>query len=435
LTVIPELTEADPAVAGEGSLDPLGLASLAEQLAEQLLPSVRARMQRIRFVTASAVGALASEGLHDIPPEDRVSTPSLCFEWLVLASFAKTNAKLKALDASGVPGSSKTWSVYKRGERLSARNYLKSPGVFGFTGVYLPLARDLRVLDDARRSGPQSFELIRAWELDDPDFRGGFVDGATGSSGQAFRKKLRVEIESSLRSGHCSLDEGKHLVSQIAGAFHPERMGQHERSLYRRWLTDDESNVRSEVARLIGKIAGDYEFEMVASLLSAQISGDLRRRLTAIRDYELVANTLTSAFRELARRSTVNRPTPMEVGHLANDEVLGRCFSVLPSALTRAEESLGDLEGGLAGIFQSRLVKFFSLGTVGDFAESLMAHHEDVQARKPPAGKRPWFEQADRGWVIRDLYKEVEDIEFEPQAFVHPYRLYAMKSFLKDVAP
>jgi len=332
-------------------------------------------------------------------------------------------------------GSSKTWSVYKRGERLSARNYLKSPGVFGFTGVYLPLARDLGVLDETRRSGPLAFDLVRAWEQDDPEFRAGFVDGATGSPGSSFRQKIHSEVAQSLRQGQCSLDDGKHLVSQIAKAFHPEEMGPHEKAVYLRWLTDGTADVRSEVARLIGNVQGEYEHEMVAELLSGSISGDLRRRLTAIRDYEAVSNSLTTAFRAVARVSTLNGLKPVEIRDLVGDQVLTACFKLLPNSLVKAEESLGDLDGGLAGIFQSRLMRFLALNSIGEFVESLMTHHDEIQARKPPAGKRPWFEMVGTGWVVRSMYTEPDDITFERDSFVHPYRLYAMRSFLRDVAP
>lgn len=46
------LTSYDPPGTSEGTLDPLGLYQIADQLAMQLVPAVRERMQRIRFLTA-----------------------------------------------------------------------------------------------------------------------------------------------------------------------------------------------------------------------------------------------------------------------------------------------------------------------------------------------------------------------------------------------
>lgn len=67
---LPQLSAFDPPVAGEGSLDPLGLAALADRLANAMVPDVRARMRHLRFVSATAVGALAWESLLDEPPRD-----------------------------------------------------------------------------------------------------------------------------------------------------------------------------------------------------------------------------------------------------------------------------------------------------------------------------------------------------------------------------
>ena len=51
----PHLSEHDPPVAGEGSIDPLGLAPASDRLADFVAPHVRNRMRHIRFVTATAV--------------------------------------------------------------------------------------------------------------------------------------------------------------------------------------------------------------------------------------------------------------------------------------------------------------------------------------------------------------------------------------------
>lgn len=87
---LPHLSAPDPEVAGEGSLDPLGLAAIADRLAEEIAPDVRARMHRIRFVAAIAVGAAACESLTDVLPADGVSTPALCFEWLLIEAADRT---------------------------------------------------------------------------------------------------------------------------------------------------------------------------------------------------------------------------------------------------------------------------------------------------------------------------------------------------------
>src|SRR5262245_26856485 len=86
---LPELSAYDPLVAGEGSLDPMGLAAISDRLADRLVPGLRSRMQRVRFVTATAVGAMACEVLADELPADGISTPAICFEWLVIEGFVR----------------------------------------------------------------------------------------------------------------------------------------------------------------------------------------------------------------------------------------------------------------------------------------------------------------------------------------------------------
>jgi hypothetical protein len=79
----PFMTTYDPPGTSEGTLDPLGLYQIADQLDVQLVPAVRERMQRIRFLTAMAIGALVTEGLED-DPKHRDASPYLVWEWLVV---------------------------------------------------------------------------------------------------------------------------------------------------------------------------------------------------------------------------------------------------------------------------------------------------------------------------------------------------------------
>jgi hypothetical protein len=81
---LPFLSEADPEQSGEGSLDPLGLASLADRLADEIAPGITARMSRIRFVTAISVGAVATEKLSDAVAAERVELPEAAARELAL---------------------------------------------------------------------------------------------------------------------------------------------------------------------------------------------------------------------------------------------------------------------------------------------------------------------------------------------------------------
>ena len=140
----PFLTTYDPPGTSEGSLDPLGLYQIADQLAMQLVPAVRERMLRIRFLTAMAVGSLVIEDLEG-DPRHRDATPYLVWEWLVVEALTRE----KGDDPSiwGVPGTGVTRAALAQHKYVDARSYLKTPRVFGFHGVYKRLAVRLGLLD------------------------------------------------------------------------------------------------------------------------------------------------------------------------------------------------------------------------------------------------------------------------------------------------
>ena len=99
----PFSSEYDPSEEGEGSIDPLGLQTTYERLADRLLPAVTVRMGRPRFVTAMAVGACVCEAWDsDRVAADGITPPWLVYEWLVVEAFVRAQSQLKA--ATGIPG-------------------------------------------------------------------------------------------------------------------------------------------------------------------------------------------------------------------------------------------------------------------------------------------------------------------------------------------
>lgn len=85
----PFLTLPDPVTTGEGALDPLGLGTLGGRLADQILPGLRARMVRPRFVTSIAVAAAVCQGMEDHIAADNVTPAYLVFEWLLVEAFVR----------------------------------------------------------------------------------------------------------------------------------------------------------------------------------------------------------------------------------------------------------------------------------------------------------------------------------------------------------
>ena len=161
--VLPSLTSFDPETSSEGTLDPLGLYLVADQLATRLVPAVRERMQRIRFLTAMAVGAIVTEELGTGSADD-TCTPWLVWEWLVVESLLRSPTV--APELRGVPGTLVTRRALSSHKYLDERSYLKTARIFGFHGVYKRLAIHLGLVDVHMSPQSGAEELVLAWARD-----------------------------------------------------------------------------------------------------------------------------------------------------------------------------------------------------------------------------------------------------------------------------
>ena len=79
---LPLLSDKDPLASTEGALNPLGLFSIADSLANKLIPGVRERQSHPRFLTAIAVSLAVCSGFaEEMLASDRISEPWQVFEW------------------------------------------------------------------------------------------------------------------------------------------------------------------------------------------------------------------------------------------------------------------------------------------------------------------------------------------------------------------
>ena len=424
--VLPQLSAFDPPVAGEGSLDPMGLAAISDRIANVLVPGLRARMQRVRFVTATAVGALACETLADEIPADGVSTAAICFEWLVVEGFVRRLSPQQI--PLGVPGSQKARAVVTSGQRLSAATYLKGPAVFGFNGVYKPFALDAGVVGSGYEPGPRCPGLIRAWESEQGF--GGFADAVPGSGGARLRINMREEIRAALRRGRCATNTSSWLFGRLSAALHPDHPGPRERAALRALLTDPAHETRAELASLI--VFSDSEGTTEAQILNdirPRCSAALGQIVDAVVAYERFAILADAAFRTLCTVSYSMGTQPLTPKIVQQHETIGRCARELPDKFRVAAERTRAIgaDDGLEG----QLGEFAVPRSPTELVEVVMAHHEAVQARKPPNGKRPWFEPLKEGWVVRAPYGSPDQPDVGP-GFVHPVRVDPLRRFLKD---
>lgn len=422
---LPELSEWDPPVSGEGSLDPMGLAAISDRLADRLVPGLRARMQRVRFVTAIAVGAMACESLVDEISADGISSPAICFEWLVIEAFVR---RLSVREVPrGVPGSQKARVVVNRNQRLSAATYLKGPAVFGFNGVYKPFAVDSGVAGTELDPGPRCAEIVRSWESEQ-GFPG-FADAVPGSEGGRLRVNLRDEVRKALRAGRCTTNPGGWLFGRVAASLHPDLAGASERGSLRSLVTNSEHETRAELARRLDDIDAELSEAELLAIVRLSCSQELGRIIDAVEAYERFAALVDAAFRTLCSVSYSMGTQPLTAQIVGAHELIVRSAQELPTSFANAAERMAAI-GADAGL-EERLGEFAVPRTPNELFDLLLEHHEQIQAGKAPNGKRPWFEPYRDGQVVRPPYGSSEQPELGSW-FVHPVRVDALKRFLED---
>jgi hypothetical protein len=426
---LPFLTSADPDVSQEGSLDPLGMGGIATLLADEIAPEVTARMSRIRFITAIAVGSRVLEQPVEWAAED--GTPAyLALEWVVVESFARARA---TSDLVGVPGIQKARRAVRSNAHLgTGGRYLAAPKVFGFHGVYKRLAIDLAVVDAQLEllPGPGE-ELVLAWGADqDIQVRDAHLRGDL--------RRLQRDVGQALDRGQVQLPRGSGFWAKVARWFAPDGAGRRERQLIWRWLSNADGgedvrwSLRAELVRHVGEgVYQDLSERDLARALaeSPAISGELRARLRAIDAFEEVAIDLDEAFAVLRAIASPAQTTAVAVARIADDARIAQIASALPAKVEAARDKLAPV--GLTEAFESELGMFGAVDTGGRLVDELLARHRDVQARK---GARPWFNALDAGVLTRGpgVFHE------EPtrrSGYVHPYRLAALRSFVRDLRP
>lgn len=422
---LPRLSMYHPATGGEGSLDPMGLAALSDRIADHLAPAVRSRMLRFRFVTASAVGAMACDGLEDVIATDGVSTYALAFEWLTIEAFAR---RIPAHELpAGVPGSRKARVVLANNQRLSAATYLKMPTVFGFVGVYKPFAIDAGILTQSLGPGPRASELVKAWEADQG--RSGFVDSSPGSDGERLRHAIELQVRQALQTGRCTTSNHSPVFRALAESLRPDKAGPRERDALRHFILDERYPVRAELARHLGDVDADAGEAEMLSIIRPRASASLRSIIDAVIAYERLAISLDALFRTLIVASYAAGARPVTGKDVRRDTRVTTCARELPSLFADAAEAIRPL--GLEVELESKLGAFSSPLGPEALAELALTHHEEVQAAKPPTGKQPWFERLPAGWVIRKPYANREAPKLDG-SFVHPVRVAAVRRFLED---
>jgi hypothetical protein len=430
---LPFLTLPDPLVTGEGALDPLGLAIIGDHLADQILPGLRARMSRPRFLTAIAVSAAVCDGLEDHFAADGITPSYLVFEWLVVEAFVRASEPQATLRT---PGIQKARDARQSDDAMCARTYLKTPTVFGFHGVYKPLARHLGVVDDELRLADHGYELLKAWQTEQG--LEGFLDSVSGSAGagRSARQTLRDALVDGLAAS-CTKRSGAWQGWRIlARRLAPTSSGPNEAAFIRRLLADQAAEPRGEIFKLLSgaRIVDNLgEDEVARSFLLPKASTDLKTRLRAIGAYERVCTALEEAFDWIRYLSTHSVGRPITATTFAQESRARRLAKDLPAAIAAAEGALAVAPLGVQQLFATLAEAFNGAHAVEMLFEAVLARHEQVQKDKPPEGKRSWFERApDGATFVRPPYR-VHDRPANERGWNRPYRIGTVLSFLHDL--
>jgi hypothetical protein len=428
---LPFLTAYDPPGTSEGTIDPLGLYQIADQLGVQLVPGVRERMQRIRFLTAMAVGALVTEGLQD-DRRHRDASPYLVWEWLVVEAVTRTMGSDQQI--RGIPGTLVAKRALDVHGYLDARSYLKTPRIFGFNGVYKRLAIQLGLVDVHLGPARNTESLVDAWA------RG------LGLGGLADAKPLLASWSAAVR--RCLAEDPPRTKcgwshptwGQVAQAFAPHTLKGRERRHLRDLLLSGDSRPLGALPA-IWRLQSDFsdaEFgeEPLHDLLG-KAEPSYAPLLDAIRAYEGFVRSLQDAFDVLKAEAARTDAQGFVVPKIASDGDFVQSVEGLPDRFLAAHRTLGEVNLvnlSLQNLFDERFGAFSQPLDAGACAVALCTHHERVQRGKSADGKRPWFDRlgGDRIYV-RHRYREPRR-EIQPGRYVHDYRGKPIRRFHTDLS-
>jgi hypothetical protein len=428
---LPFLTSYDPPGTSEGALDPLGLYQIADQLAVQLVPAVRERMQRIRFLTAMTVGSLVTEGLED-DPRHRDASPALVWEWLVVEALVREAGEKG--DVRGVPGTLVTRRALEQHGYLDARSYLKTPRIFGFHGVYKRLAIHLGLVDVHLGPGPNAEELVDAWARDLGHAGVSDVRPTLARWSAAVRRSL-AEKPSRTRPNW-----NNDAWAELAHALAPSTCKSREKRFLRNLLhATDQRQLGALPA--IWQLQGDFDDgEFREELLHDRLQQhepSYRPLLGAIRSYEAFARSLQDAFDVLRTKAARRDVQGFAVLEIAGCPDFEQSVCDLHKRFEAAQQALCNVTVPnipLQDLFERRFQAFGEPLNAGQCAMALCSHHETVQRGKSAEGKRPWFDRLGQDRIfVRHAYRESSG-EIQPGRYVHDYRGKPIRRFFVDLS-
>lgn len=427
---LPFLTVHDPLGSSEGSLDPLGLYLIADQLGTKLVPGVRERMIRVRFLTAIAVGAIVTEGLqHNLHHPE--TPPFLVWEWLVVEAIMRSFIDDPAQNIWGLPGRLVARRALTQYNYLDHRSYLKTPTVFGFHGVYKRLAVHLGIVDTQMHiCEAKGLALIAAWSQDQ----------SLGDFNHSHELCIlwRKAVASSLSKTPVRTEAHFNFAQwrRLAELFLPHSAQQEEKACLMQMLITKENGklgALRDIWQLCGKLDADDLDEKVVHELLKNSAPRHATLLMAIRAYEHFCRLLADAFDIIRYAASSCNTTGCKIGIVEQDKQFTDISAQVHAVFQTAAECLANLSPEMEERFKTRFSRFAAPLSVTALAKELCEHHEWIQCGKSNAGKRAWFERVGPDAIyMRANYRIPEPPELK-EGFVHEYRTKPILRFYRDL--
>ena len=428
-SVLPFLSQFDPPQQSEGSLDPLGLYSIADALGVRLAPGIRERQTTPRFLTLALVGMVSCGESN--ASDSKGIPPWLVYEWLIVESLVRQLRGTPELQ--GIPGREKVLATIDANDVVCARNYLKTPSVFGFHGIYRVLGVKAGLFDVEGHPLDFGYQILSAWQAEQG--MSGFLDG-TGL-GRDLRRIFERAIRKGLDVGH-GADLGAEVRRLIAGHLHPRSPGPKESAVLWAALTHNDAMRGEYASKLISPEGIEAWHQSSGSeaafhaWLVGHVSQSMAQLLTTIQSYERLARLLTDAFDEIRWTMTEERK-PVSVGRLAEGPAVMHASREFMPAYTDAVLQLGEIDPGLRMRAERSFARLGEADSSTAFAAKLLEHHVSIQKGKPPNGKRAWFDSfGDERVAIRPAYT-VSEFAPAPESYVHTYRCQPLRSFARQL--
>lgn len=429
----PVLSVFDPPESSEGSIDPLSLQATYENLAERIYPYITVRMSRPRFFTAMVVGSHICSEFIDELAEGEVTPAWLAFEWHVVEAFVRCGK-------TGIPGVQKVQSALSAGKRVGPATYLKTPKVFGFSGVYKRLARGLQILNDAFELDEGGFELLTTWEKEQR-LQGFWADSR--GPGAELRDELRQAVRESMRKGYVTRGAGWPYWEILTRHLRPDGAQKKEAECIAQRLFHTEGHHHTgdplgeqmrrqmlEHLQAHGKPVWREGETVFFRTVMRKASPELRERLEGIDAYEGVCRIADDAFRLILHLSTTRGAAPVGEKDFAAHRLVSRLLERLPRAVIRLERQAINM--GWTAAIPQLVHRYSSARTPGELFHRVLEHHEEAQRSKPPDGKRPWVEYHRGGVVVRPLYQHPNPPQGD-DSYVYDYRTASVSRFLVDL--